>query len=77
VQINQRRVQELELKADQVDTQRQLDAKNSLLEAENARDQARTDLRNAILDYLLQSGQLRVARDGTFQPLAGMPGAGP
>lgn len=73
VQINQRRVDELQIKVDQVDTQRQLDAKNSLLQSQNARDQARTDLRNAILDYLLQSGQLRVARDGTFQPLAGMP----
>ena len=73
VLINQRRVEELRIKADQVNTQRQLDAQNSLLQSENARDQARTDLRNAVLDYLLQAGLLRVARDGTFQPLSGMP----
>lgn len=72
VEINRRRVQEVELKRDQVDTQTELDAKNALLQAENARDQALTDLRNAVLNYLLESGQLRVERDGTFLRLPGM-----
>ncbi len=75
VKIDQSRVRELELKPGQVDTQTKIDAENSLLDSLNARDQAITNLRIAILQYLLQSGQLRVARDGAFQPLPGMPEA--
>jgi outer membrane protein TolC len=76
VEINQRRVYELTLKQDQVETQAQVDAANSLQQAQSARDQARTRLRNAILTYLRDTGQLRVAADGTFEPLPGMEGAG-
>lgn len=72
VEINQRRMLEVKLKADTVDTQTKVDAANSLQQAQDARDAARTQLRNAILNYLLQSGQLRVAPDGNFQPLPGM-----
>lgn len=72
VEINRRRVMELELKSDEVDSQSRVDAQNELLDAENARDQAVTDLRNAVLAYLRESGQLRVARDGTFEWLPGM-----
>jgi outer membrane protein TolC len=75
VEIDQRRVRELELKSAEVDTQTKIDADNDLLNSLNSRDRAKTNLRNAILQYLLQSGQLRVARDGTFQPLPGMPEA--
>ena len=60
-------------RSDEITTQEQLDALNELLEAENARDQALTDLRNAVLDYLLATGQMRINRDGTFEPLPGMP----
>ncbi len=73
VRINQQRVREMELKQEEVDTQTRLDADNELLDALNSRDRARTNLRNAILQYLLDTGQLRVARDGAFQPLPGMP----
>lgn len=72
VEINKRRIEELRLKSDTVETQTKVDAAAALQQAENSRDRARTQLRTAILDYLLQSGQLRVARDGTFQPLPGM-----
>lgn len=72
VKINEQRVREVELKKDEVDTQTTIDAQNARLESQNARDRAKTDLRNAVLDYLVQSGQLRVARDGTFEPLPGM-----
>jgi outer membrane protein TolC len=73
VKINERRVKETQLKADQVNTQTQVDAANNLQQSQNSADQARTLLRNAILAYLNTSGQLRVARDGTFLPLTGMP----
>ena len=45
------------------------------MSAEQARDQARTDLRNAVLDYLLSTGQLRVNRDGSLDPIPGMQAA--
>jgi len=72
VEINTRRVEEQNLKRDEVAAQTIVDSQNDLLQAENARDQAVTDLRNAILNYLIATGQLRVARDGTFLPLPGM-----
>lgn len=72
VQITIRRQEEQKIKEDEVDTQALVDTANDLLQAERARDQARTDVRNAVLDYLLATGQLRVRRDGTFQPLPGM-----
>lgn len=72
VEINKRRVEELFLKIDQVDPQSVVDSQNDLLEAENRRDRARTGLRSAILNYLLQTDTLRVAADGTFQALPGM-----
>ncbi len=72
VEINQRRLEEQKLKIDKVTPQSVIDSENELLNAENARDRARTDLRVAILDYLLATDQLRVAPDGTFEKLPGM-----
>lgn len=69
VEINQARLEEQELKQDSVDPQTIVDTRNDLLNAENQRDRARTNLRTAVLQYLLDSDQLRVARDGNFQPL--------
>lgn len=72
VKINERRVEGQTLKKDQLDPQVLVDTANELLDAQNNRDQARTDLRKAILNYLLQSDQLRVKRDGSFEALPGM-----
>jgi len=72
VKINERRQLEQSLKPAEVTSQELVDTENALNAARNARDQAVTDLRNAILDYLVVTGQLRVARDGTFIPLPGM-----
>jgi len=72
VRINLKRKRGLELKRDTVDTQSFIDADNDLLSAENQRDRAQTQLRNAVLQYLLESDQLRVRADGTFEPLPGM-----
>lgn len=72
VKINQRRQEEQSLKPDEVTTQQQVDTANDLRSAEASRDQAKADLRNAVLDFLLATGQLRVQVDGTFQPLPGM-----
>lgn len=75
VVINEKRLRSQELQRDTVDAQKIVDSQNALLSANNQRDRARTTLRNAVLRYLLESDQLRVARDGTLEPLPGMPAA--
>lgn len=77
VVINEMRLKELEIKADEVDAQQRLDAENELLQSRNDRDVALRDLRVAILEYLLATGQMRVKDDGTFQPIRGMDVGGP
>ncbi|MFG0283710.1 MAG: TolC family protein [Phycisphaerales bacterium JB039] len=72
VRISELRLEEQRLKLDEVDAQEIVDTNNAKLDAENRRDQAVTNLRNAVLNYLLDSGQMRVQRDGTFQALPGM-----
>jgi outer membrane protein TolC len=72
VEINKRRVLETELKADEVETQFKVDAANQLQNSEDQRDLARTTLRNAVLDYLRQTGLLRISREGLFERLPGM-----
>lgn len=69
VEINRRRLEEQQLKIDQVEPQQVIDTENDLLNAENARDDAVRDLRVAILNYLLSSDQIRVAADGTLAKL--------
>jgi len=75
VDINRERLRGLQLRIDTIETQTIIDAENDLLISENDRDRAETALRTAVLNYLLASDQLRVARDGAFQPLPGMPQA--
>jgi len=58
----------------QEDALRLLDLESRLLSDEDARDDARRDLRNSILAYLLATDLLRVDRNGNVQPLPGMPG---
>lgn len=74
VELTRLRKLEQEIKRDEFTTQELLDAENDLLAAENARAQAVTNLRNAVLEYLLATGQLRVARDGSLERLPGMEG---
>ncbi|GAB4386327.1 MAG: hypothetical protein Kow0022_14990 [Phycisphaerales bacterium] len=73
VQINERRLDEQIARQDEVDAQTRVDTEIALNDARNARDQARSDLQVAVLRYLLQSGQLRVGRDGWIAPPEGMP----
>lgn len=72
VESNRRRLRAQKLQEDLLEPQQIVDAENDLLNAENARDQSRTNLRNAVLNYLLQTDQLRVNRDGTLRSLPGM-----
>lgn len=72
VEINRRRLRAQQLQEDTVEPQQIVDTNNDLLNAENARDRARTRLRTAILRYLLETDQLRVTRDGLLERLPGM-----
>lgn len=72
VGLNERRVLAQELNIDEIEPQELVDTQNELLEAENDRDQALTNLRTAILDYLLATGQMRVDAEGRFEPLTGL-----
>ncbi len=72
VEINRRRQRGQELDPEAVTTQERVDTQNALLSAENARDQAQTDLRISILQYLLSTGQMRVENDGTIAPVGGI-----
>lgn len=72
VEINERRKRGQELQKDTIDAQRIVDTENSLASSRNQRDRAQTNLRVAVLEYLLESDQLRVKRDGTIDPPVGM-----
>jgi len=72
VAANLLRQRELKLKSDEVTAQDRLDAENELLATLNGLDNAERDLNNAILNYLLVTGQLRVTRAGQFEPPPGL-----
>ena len=72
VETNRRRQRGQELDPDNVTPQERVDTQNALLSAENARDQAEADLRVAILNYLLSTGQMRVTETGAISPIGGL-----
>lgn len=72
VETNLRRQRGQELDPDNVTPQERVDTQNALLSAQNARDQAQADLRVAILNYLLSTGQMRVTDTGAIAPIGGL-----
>ena len=72
VTIAQRRLASLEAAPDRASARDRSEAADGLLRAQDDFDRARRDLEVAILAYLLTSGQLRVAADGSILPLGGM-----
>jgi len=72
VVIAQKRLEEQEVKSDLVEPQKIVDSNNALVEAKNSRDRSRTNLRLAVLAYLLATDQLRVSPEGQLIPLEGM-----
>jgi len=74
VEINELRLEEQEIRSDEITPQEFVDTLAELLDARNARDAAQTDLRVAILRYLRDTGQLRIGRNGELLPLPGMDG---
>lgn len=72
VELNELRLEELKIKEAEIEPRDRLDAETDLLDARNEYDAAVRDLRIAILDYLVTTGQMRVNPDGTIKPLQGM-----
>ncbi|MGH7290129.1 MAG: TolC family protein, partial [Myxococcota bacterium] len=72
IRVNEVRRASLEADLDRATARDRSEAIQQLNQAEDARDQAARDLQLAILGYLLETGQLRVAADGTLQMLPGM-----
>jgi hypothetical protein len=72
VEINRRRLRGQKLQEATVPPQTIVDTENDLLQAENDRDRARAQLRTAVLNFLLETDQLRVSREGELVMLPGM-----
>ena len=72
VKINERRQEEQEIKRSEVSSQQFVETADQLLRARNARDRAMANLRIAVLNYLVATGQLRVDREGQLLRLPGM-----
>jgi outer membrane protein TolC len=70
VEINQLVLEQLKL--EEAESLEITTAESDLLQSENDRDLAIRDLRVAVLEYLLETGQLRVTREGGFDPIPGM-----
>lgn len=73
IRIAELRQASIDAAPDRADARERSEAAQRYLEALDARDDAARDLQVAILQYLLDTGQLRVRADGSIQPLAGMP----
>lgn len=72
IAIARRRLESIEVAPDRATARDKSDAADGLTRAENDRDRADRDLQVSILEYLLQTGTLRVNSDGTIRPLQGM-----
>jgi outer membrane protein TolC len=70
--IAEERKASIEAAPERVDARDSSDAVDALNEARNARDEALRDLQVSILEYLLNTGQMRVRNDGYLDPLPGM-----
>jgi outer membrane protein TolC len=72
VLIAEQRQASIEADPARADVRQKTDAINQVTRALNSRDGAKRDLEVAVLQYLLQTGQLRVGADGGITPLEGM-----
>ncbi|MEM9296308.1 MAG: TolC family protein [Planctomycetota bacterium] len=66
VALAERRLRGVRLRETELGPEEVIDAEQDRLDAKNARDQAVADLRTGVLQYLLDTGQMRVAPDGRW-----------
>jgi len=72
IAIGEQRKASIEAAPDRATARDASDTVDELLAAKDARDEAARDLQVAILRYLIETGQLRVDRQGAILPLRGM-----
>ena len=76
--LNERRVENIRLQIEEQKLRDDTDpfdltrSEDDLLDAENSLSRAQQNLRTAVLNYLLTTGQPRITLDGRLQPLPGM-----
>lgn len=70
VEINESRAQQIEINQRELGPREVIDVQEDLLDARNDRDEAISNLRISILQYLLATGQMRVGADGRWLPPA-------
>jgi outer membrane protein TolC len=68
VKVNETRLRGVMLRLRELGTRDITEAQNALLDAQNRYDAALRDLRVSILQYLQATGQLRVTREGRWEP---------
>jgi len=73
IRIAERRQASIDAAPDRATARDRSEALDEYLRALDDRDSARRDLQVAILQYLVETGQLRVDASGTLRPVAGMP----
>ncbi|MBB6431226.1 TolC family protein [Algisphaera agarilytica] len=66
VEINERRAEQIEINERSLGPREVIDVQEDLLDAKNDRDEAESDLRISILQYLLATGQMRIGSDGRW-----------
>jgi len=66
VEINEHRAEQIEINQRDLGPNEVIDVQEDLLDARNDRDEAISDLRISILQYLLATGQMRVGADGQW-----------
>lgn len=80
IEFAQRRLEGIRIRVQRepIEPRRLIEAEEDLLDARNRRDEAVADLQAAVLQYLLVTGQMRVAPDGSWAApgtlLVAMPG---
>ncbi len=75
LKLAERRLEGVKLRERDLGPRDVIEALDDLIEAQNRRDLAERNLRVSVLDYLLQTGQMRVTADGRWQsPVKLLPG---
>lgn len=74
VELAERRVENVKIlrRRGEVPPRRLIEAEQDLLDARNRRDQAQADLQTSVLNYLLQTGQMRVDAQGRWLAPGGL-----
>ncbi|MEM6459174.1 MAG: TolC family protein [Planctomycetota bacterium] len=72
VEINEKRAEQIQIDQRSLGPNEVIDVQEDLLDARNDRDEAASDLRISILEYLLATGQMRIGPDGRWRAPASL-----